>query len=66
MVEKLNGKVDEYQHHTTEQFQCLKTSLAETAENDQLAKDMKLAVQASTSTKALTDCRTSEKRAWRA
>ncbi|KAF6020909.1 hypothetical protein EB796_020824 [Bugula neritina] len=31
MVEKLNGKVDEYQHHTTEQFQCLKTSLAETA-----------------------------------
>ncbi|KAF6033138.1 hypothetical protein EB796_008568 [Bugula neritina] len=53
MVEKLNEKVDEYQHHATEQVQCLKKSWAETVKNDQLAKDMKLAVQASTSTKAL-------------
>jgi len=31
MVEKLNEKVDEYQHHATKQVQCLKKSWAETA-----------------------------------
>lgn len=53
MVEQLSTRVDEYQNQTKEQVECLKKSWAEVANNGQMAKDMKVAMQASTSTNIL-------------
>ena len=51
MLEGLDVKLDEYQTQT--KVECLKKSFAEVASSGQMAKDMKIAMQASTSTNAL-------------
>ena len=53
MLEGLDVKLDEYQIQTNKQVECLKKSFAEVASSGQMAKDMKITMQASTSTNAL-------------